>query len=329
MTRQVADAGHRQVQRPRDRRRRQRQDVDLAAELLEPFLGGHPEPLLLVDDDEPEVLEPDVLRQQPVRADDEVDRARRRGPSSVAACSFAEHEPRQQPDLEREGGEPLAERRVVLGGEHGRRHEHRDLLAVLGRLERGRAARPRSCRSRRRRRRAGPSGRSRSMSALTSAAARSWSTVSSYGNDASISACHGVSSRERVAVGARARAAYSASRSSARSATALRTRCFARSHSVPPSLLRRRPLAAGVAGDAADLLDRDEDPVAAGERELEVVALLARPRRAGASARSGRRRGRCGRRGRRASAARGCRAGRPGAAPWAGGRGRSRTARGR
>ena len=31
------------------------------------------------------------------------------------------------------------------------------------------------------------------MSALTSAAARSWSMVSSYGNEASISACHGVS----------------------------------------------------------------------------------------------------------------------------------------
>ena len=31
------------------------------------------------------------------------------------------------------------------------------------------------------------------MSALTSATARSWSTVSSYGNDASISICQGVS----------------------------------------------------------------------------------------------------------------------------------------
>ena len=58
-------------------------------------------------------------------------------PSIVAACSFGRHEPRQDPDLERERREALAERRVVLGREHGRRHEHRDLLAVLGRLERG------------------------------------------------------------------------------------------------------------------------------------------------------------------------------------------------
>ena len=61
MTRQVADAGERQVERPRDRRRRQRQHVDLAAQLLEPLLGGDAEALLLVDDDQAEVAEPDVL----------------------------------------------------------------------------------------------------------------------------------------------------------------------------------------------------------------------------------------------------------------------------
>ncbi len=36
-----------------------------------------------------------------------------------------------------------------------------------------------------------------------------------------------------------------------------------------------RPLAARVAADPGDLLDRHEDPVAAGERQLEVVAVLA------------------------------------------------------
>ena len=66
-----------------------------------------------------------------------------------------------------------------------------------------------------------------------------------------------------------------------------------------PEPRQRRVLAAGVAGDAGDLLDRDEDPVAGGERELEVVAVVARCRcSGGASARSGRCRGRCGRRGR-------------------------------
>ena len=58
---QVADPGERQVERPRDRRGRQGQHVDLAPELLEPLLGGHPEALLLVDHDQPEVAEADVL----------------------------------------------------------------------------------------------------------------------------------------------------------------------------------------------------------------------------------------------------------------------------
>ena len=40
-------------------------------------------------------------------------------------------------------------------------------------------------------------------------------------------------------------------------------------------LRERRALAARVARDAVDLLDRDEDPVDARERQLEVVALLA------------------------------------------------------
>ncbi len=80
-------------------------------------------------------------------------------------------------------------------------------------------------------------GRRVSMSALTSSAARSWSGVSSYGNEASISICHG----ESAAYGkpsAASRFAYSRSSSSARSLTAFRTRCLVRSQSVPPSRLR-------------------------------------------------------------------------------------------
>jgi hypothetical protein len=43
------------------------------------------------------------------------------------------------------------------------------------------------------------------MSALTSAAARAWSIVSSYGNDASISACQGESGANGVPLRLRAR----------------------------------------------------------------------------------------------------------------------------
>jgi hypothetical protein len=90
----------------------------------------------LVDDDEPQVAEPDVLAEEPVRADHDVDRAVGQA-GDGRDLGGRRHEPRQQPDLERERGEALRERRLVLRGQDGRRDEDRDLLAVLGRLERG------------------------------------------------------------------------------------------------------------------------------------------------------------------------------------------------
>ena len=54
---------------------RHRQHVDLAPQLLDPLLVRDAEPLLLVDDQQAEVAELDVLRQQAVRADDDVDLA--------------------------------------------------------------------------------------------------------------------------------------------------------------------------------------------------------------------------------------------------------------
>ena len=65
----------RHVERARDRRRGERQHVDLGAQPLQPLLLAHAEAVLLVDDDEAEALELDVGLQQLVRADDDVDRA--------------------------------------------------------------------------------------------------------------------------------------------------------------------------------------------------------------------------------------------------------------
>ena len=84
--RDVADAQQAHVQRPRDRRGRERQHVDRRAERLEPLLVLDAEPLLLVDDDQAQVLERDVLLQDPVRADQDID-ARRR---AVALEHFAD-----------------------------------------------------------------------------------------------------------------------------------------------------------------------------------------------------------------------------------------------
>ena len=73
----VARAGEREVKRARNRRGAQREHVHQRAQQLELLLVHHAEALLLVNDHQPEVLERDVVLQQPMRADDDVHRARR------------------------------------------------------------------------------------------------------------------------------------------------------------------------------------------------------------------------------------------------------------
>ena len=132
--REIADPRKRHVQRARDRRRRQRQDVDRDTQLLEPLLLQHAETLLLVDDDEPEILELDVLLQQTMRADDDVDGAAAQ-PGERARDLVVADESRQLAHGDREGREALGERDEVLLAEHGRRHEHRHLTALDRGLE--------------------------------------------------------------------------------------------------------------------------------------------------------------------------------------------------
>ena len=85
--REVADAGEAHLQRARDRRRRQREHVDVGAQLLDRLLVRHAEALLLVDDEQAEVLERDVARQQPVGADDDVDLADLSPSITFLACA--------------------------------------------------------------------------------------------------------------------------------------------------------------------------------------------------------------------------------------------------
>ena len=74
----VADAQQAHVQGPRDRRGREGQDVHRRAQRLEPLLVLDAEPLLLVDDHQPQVLERHVLLDDPVGADQDIDGAGRR-----------------------------------------------------------------------------------------------------------------------------------------------------------------------------------------------------------------------------------------------------------
>ena len=75
--RQVADAEQRHLERARDGRGRHRQHVDAGAELLEPLLVLHAKTLLLVDDEQRQIGDLHILRDEPVGADDDVDLALR------------------------------------------------------------------------------------------------------------------------------------------------------------------------------------------------------------------------------------------------------------
>ena len=133
---EVAHAHHGHVQGARDGGRREGDHVDQLAQLLQLLLVLDPETLLLVDHHQPQILERHVLREQPVGADQHVDlalaRARKDLLRLLGGLEAADHL-----DRDRIVGEPLAERVVVLRGEHGGGDQHRDLLLVLDGLEGG------------------------------------------------------------------------------------------------------------------------------------------------------------------------------------------------
>ena len=127
--RQFAHARHRELQRARNRRRRQREHVHLRAQLLQALLVRDAEMLLLVDDDEAEILEDDRLAEQRVGADDDVDRAFGEALLRFALLGGADHA-RQLADPDRQPGEALDEVLGVLAREQGRGNDDRGLLAV-------------------------------------------------------------------------------------------------------------------------------------------------------------------------------------------------------
>ena len=109
----------------------------LLPQLLDLLLVRHAEPLLLVHDQQPEIAELHVLRQQPVRADDDVDLAGGEIRRASRFCSAFDAEAADHVDADREAREALLQRLLVLERQHRRRREKRDLLAVHHRLERG------------------------------------------------------------------------------------------------------------------------------------------------------------------------------------------------
>ncbi len=82
---QVRDVAHtrqRHVQRARNRRRGQGQHIHFGTEFFEVFLVRHAEALFFVNDDQTQVFEFHIRRNQAVRADDDV---------NFAKCKFEEN----------------------------------------------------------------------------------------------------------------------------------------------------------------------------------------------------------------------------------------------
>ena len=117
---QVADAHQAEVQGARNRRGRQGQHVDLLAERLDALLVRHAEALLLVDHQQSQVGEGDVLRQDPMRPDQHVDRAVGNARHDLLLLPLR-HEAAEHGHLHRERAEPPLEGAKVLLRQDGGR----------------------------------------------------------------------------------------------------------------------------------------------------------------------------------------------------------------
>ena len=131
----VAHATRGHLHGSRNRRCREREHVDLLAQVFELLLVLHTKALLLVDDHHAQVLGVHIGRKQAVRADEHINRALgkrlERALLLRRRAEAAEHF-----DLEAKRGKALKERLIVLLGQNGRGAEHHDLAAGVHALKR-------------------------------------------------------------------------------------------------------------------------------------------------------------------------------------------------
>ena len=133
--RHVANSNQAHLQRPRNRRGRQRQHIDVVFQLLHRFFRLNTEALFFVDHEQTKVLEDDAVLQQSMRSDHAI---------NFAVLQSLEHdlgflggeEATQYLNANRIASEAVGERVAVLCRQQRRRRQHRDLLAVLDRFER-------------------------------------------------------------------------------------------------------------------------------------------------------------------------------------------------
>ena len=120
--RQIANPQHRHMQRARNRRRGQRQHVDQLAHLLHLLFVGDAEAMLLIDDQQAQLGELHILREQAMRADDDIDLA---APDVVdyGLVLLRRAEARYHLDAHRQILEAVAEVVPMLLGENRGWHE--------------------------------------------------------------------------------------------------------------------------------------------------------------------------------------------------------------
>ena len=132
----IANAHHGHVQRSGNRRGGQRQYIDALLQPLDGFLVGHAEALFLIHHQQPQILKFHILRQQPVRADDHIDR------SFLQILQYLflfrrGFKPAQHLDVHRKAREAVQHRGVMLLHQNRSRREHGGLFAAHHRLEHG------------------------------------------------------------------------------------------------------------------------------------------------------------------------------------------------
>ena len=134
--RQLAKAGHRHLQRARNRSGGQGEDVQLCPQLLEAFLVLHPEPLFLINHEEAQIAKLYVLLQEAMGADDDIQGPVRESTQARFLLSRV-LKATEHPHLDREGREPLRKGlKMLLSQQCGGNHDG-GLLVVHDSLEDG------------------------------------------------------------------------------------------------------------------------------------------------------------------------------------------------
>ena len=131
----VAHAARGHLHGSRNRRCREREHVDLLAQILELLLVLHTKALLFVDDHHAQVLGVYIGRKQTVRADEHINRAL--GKRLERALLLRRRaEAAEHLDLQAKRGKALKEGLVVLLGKNSRGAKHHDLAAGVNALKR-------------------------------------------------------------------------------------------------------------------------------------------------------------------------------------------------